>query len=58
MFRTCVKLTEGEVPSAADGSLLSSFAGEGECELRQLYEASADANCASTANRAEVALKA
>lgn len=30
-------------------------AGEGECELRQLYEASADANCANTADRAEVA---
>jgi len=33
-------------------------AGEGVCELRQLYESSADANCASTADRSEVALKA
>ena len=32
-------------------------AGEGECELRQLYEAGADTNCAS-ADRAEVAFKA
>ena len=30
-------------------------AGEGECELRQLYEASADGNCATAADRAEVA---
>jgi len=30
-------------------------AGEGECELRQLYEAGVDANCVSTAERAEVA---
>jgi hypothetical protein len=29
--------------------------GEGECELRQLYEASADGNCVNTADRAEVA---
>lgn len=33
-------------------------AGEGECELRQLYEASADANCINSADRAEAALKA
>jgi len=32
-------------------------AGEGECELRQLYEPGADANCAS-AGQAEVALRA
>jgi hypothetical protein len=32
-------------------------AGEGECELRELYEAGADAKCAS-ADRAEVAFKA
>jgi hypothetical protein len=31
--------------------------GEGECELRQLYEAGADTSCAS-ADRAEVAFKA
>jgi len=30
-------------------------AGEGECELRQLYEAGVDANCATSADRAEVA---
>ena len=30
-------------------------AGEGECELRQLYEATADASCATTADRVEVA---
>ena len=30
-------------------------AGEGECELRQLYEASGDASCATTADRVEVA---
>lgn len=30
-------------------------AGEGECELRQLYEASTDTNCTTTAARAEVA---
>jgi hypothetical protein len=30
-------------------------AGEGECELRQLYEASVDANCANSAEQAEVA---
>jgi hypothetical protein len=29
--------------------------GEGECELRQLYEASADGNCINTADHAEVA---
>jgi hypothetical protein len=33
-------------------------AGEGECELRQLYEPGVDANCATSADRAEVALKA
>jgi hypothetical protein len=30
-------------------------AGEGECELRQLYEAGADANRVTSADRAEVA---
>ncbi len=30
-------------------------AGEGECELRQLYEAGADANCVTSVTRAEVA---
>jgi len=30
-------------------------AGEGECELRQLYEAGVDANCVSSADRAQVA---
>ena len=30
-------------------------AGEGECELRQLYEAGVDANCATSADRAKVA---
>ena len=29
--------------------------GEGECELRQLYEAGADRNCVNTADRVEVA---
>lgn len=33
-------------------------AGEGECELRQLYEHGVDSNCANTAAQAEVALKA
>jgi hypothetical protein len=33
-------------------------AGDGECELRQLYEAGVDAPCASSVDRAEVALKA
>jgi hypothetical protein len=33
-------------------------AGEGECELRQLYEGGAEADCATSADRAEVALKA
>lgn len=32
-------------------------AGDGECELRQIYEPGGP-NCASTSNRAEVALKA
>ena len=30
-------------------------AGEGECELRQLYEGGAEADCATSADRAEVA---
>jgi len=30
-------------------------AGEGECELRQLYEHGVDSNCAGTAEHAEVA---
>ena len=33
-------------------------AGDGECEIRQLYEPGVDANCAGTADHAEVALKA
>jgi hypothetical protein len=33
-------------------------AGEGECELRQLYEHGVDSKCAGTAEQAEVALKA
>ena len=33
-------------------------AGEGECELRQLYEAGGDGNCVTNADRTEVALKA
>jgi hypothetical protein len=32
-------------------------AGDGECELRQIYEASAGGNCATSSDRAEVALK-
>ena len=31
-------------------------AGDGECELRQLYEASAEGNCARSTDRVEVAL--
>ena len=30
-------------------------AGDGECELRELYDASADGKCVTTADRAEVA---
>jgi hypothetical protein len=33
-------------------------AGEGECELRQLYEAGVDAPCASSVDRTEVAVNA
>ena len=33
-------------------------AGEGECELRQLYEAGGDGNCATNADHNEVVLKA
>ena len=31
--------------------------GEGECELRQIYEQDAGGNCAASGDRAEVALK-
>ena len=34
-----------------------SVVGEGECELRQLYEQGGDENCAGSGDRAEVALK-
>jgi len=34
------------------------IAGEGECELRQLYEPSADSTCVNTPDRAEAVLKA
>jgi hypothetical protein len=33
-------------------------AGNGECELRQLYEQGGEQNCAQSSDRAEVALKA
>ena len=33
-------------------------AGEGECELRQLYEPGVDSSCVNPADRTEVALKA
>jgi len=33
-------------------------AGEGECELRQLYEAGGDGNCVTNADHNEVVLKA
>jgi hypothetical protein len=33
-------------------------AGDGECELRQIYEPGGDANCAEHVDQAEVALKA
>lgn len=33
-------------------------AGEGECELRQLYEPAVDTNCLNHGERSEVALKA
>ena len=32
--------------------------GQGECELRQLYEPGVDSSCVSSAERAEVVLKA
>lgn len=32
-------------------------AGEGECEIRQIYEPGGDANCAGSHDRVEVALK-
>jgi hypothetical protein len=34
-----------------------SIVGQGECELRQLYEPGVDATCVSSADRAEVALR-
>jgi len=34
-----------------------SFVGQGECELRQLYEPGLDSNCVSSADQTEVALK-
>jgi hypothetical protein len=33
-------------------------AGEGECELRRLYEAGGDGNCVTSEDRSEAALKA
>ena len=35
-----------------------SIVGQGECELRQLFEPGGDSDCVSSADRAEVALKA
>jgi hypothetical protein len=34
-----------------------SIVGQGECELRQLYEPDVDSTCVSSADRAEVALR-
>ena len=34
------------------------FVGEGECELRQIYEQGMDANCTTHGQQSEVALKA
>ncbi len=33
------------------------IAGEGECELRQVYEQDAELNCTASIHRSEVALK-